>query len=166
MQTTTTMSVRPFLFFVCSSHFSCLFVVFTLRFSMSLDVFLSISHLFFMVRGSGDESKTSGKPEYDGTLKDWASAKITIKSCLHQKRKWLVTQYRAAKKQPVAKKQPFQTVAKKQPFQMVAKKQLFQTPAPMQGPAYQTPAPMQAPATNNILEPFLSFLAAMRAPQD
>ena len=52
---------------------------------MSLDVFLSISHLFFMVRGSGDEPKTSGKPEYDGTLKDWASAKITMKSIIHTK---------------------------------------------------------------------------------
>ena len=29
MQTTSTMSVRPFLFFVCSSHFSCLFVLVT-----------------------------------------------------------------------------------------------------------------------------------------
>ena len=74
-----------------------------------------------MVRGSGDEPRTSGKPEYDGTLKEWASAKIKIKSYLHQKRVWLVTQYGVAKKQPVAEKQPFQTIAEKQ----------FQTPAPM-----------------------------------
>ena len=79
-----------------------------------------------MVRGSGDEPRTSGKPEYDGTLKDWPSAKIMIKSYLHQKQKWLVTKNGVAKKQPVAEKQPSQTAAKKQ---------LFQTPAPMQAPA-------------------------------
>ena len=68
------MSVSPFLFFVCSSHFSCLFVVHS-SISMSLDVFLSISHPSIMVRGSGDEPGISGKPDYDGTLKDWAFAK-------------------------------------------------------------------------------------------
>ena len=68
------MSVSPFLFFVCSSHFSCLFVVHS-SISMSLDVFLSISHPSIMVRGSGDKPRISGKPDYDGTLKDWAFAK-------------------------------------------------------------------------------------------
>ena len=52
---------------------------------MSLDVFLSISHPSIMVRGSGDEPGISGKPDYDGTLKDWASAKITMKSIIHTK---------------------------------------------------------------------------------
>ena len=52
---------------------------------MSLDVFLSISHPSIMVRGSGNEPGISGKPDYDGTLKDWASAKITMKSIIHTK---------------------------------------------------------------------------------
>ena len=115
---------------------------------MSLDVYLSISHPFSMVRGPGDEPRISGKPDYDGTLKDWASSKITIKkSYLHQKRKWLATQYGVAKKQPVAEKQPSQTIAEKQ-FQTPApmKAPVDQTPAPMKAPADQTPAPMKAPA--------------------
>ena len=74
---------------------------------------LSTAQPSFMVRGSGDEPRTSGKPEYDGTLKDWPSAKIMIKSYLHQKQKWLVTKNGVAKKQPVAEKQPSQTAAKK-----------------------------------------------------
>ena len=78
----------------------------------------------YMVRGSGDELRISGKPDYNGSLKDWDFAKIMIKSYLHQKRKWLVTQKGVAKKQ-------------------------FQTPAPMKAPADQTPAPMKAPATSS-----------------
>ena len=77
-----------------------------------------------MVRGPGDELRISGKPDYNGSLKDWAYAKVTLKSYLHQKQKWLVTQKGVAKKQ-------------------------YQTPAPMKAPADQTPAPMKAPATSS-----------------
>ena len=86
-----------------------------------------------MVRGPGDEPRISGRPDYDGTLKEWQYFKIKLTSHLHEKGKWLVT------KKGVAEKQPPQTIAEKQ----------FQTPAPMKGPADQTPAPMKAPATSS-----------------
>ena len=65
MQTTTTMSVIPFLFFVFVT-FSCLFVVHS-SISMSLDVYLSISHPFSMVAvqatnlGSLESPTTTGR---------------------------------------------------------------------------------------------------------
>ena len=86
-----------------------------------------------MVRGPGDEPRISGRPDYDGTLKEWQYFKIKLTSHLHEKGKWLVT------KKGVAEKQPPQTIAEKQ----------FQTPAPMMAPADQTPAPMMAPATSS-----------------
>ena len=64
-----------------------------LRLHGACDVLLN----YIMVRGPGDEPRISGKADYDGTLKDWAYAKITLKSYLHQKKKWLVTQKGVAK---------------------------------------------------------------------
>ena len=50
-----------------------------------------------MVRGSDDDSKSSGsKPEYDGTIKPWAAARIAIKSFLHVNGKLQVVQHGVA----------------------------------------------------------------------
>jgi len=52
---------------------------------------------FFMVRGSDDDSKSSGsKPEYDGTITPWSAARIAIKSFLHVNGKLQVVQYGVA----------------------------------------------------------------------
>ena len=60
-------------YYVCYTvSLLCVFVTFLVSvrcvhssISMSLDVYLSIPHLFSMVRGPGDEPRISGKPDYD-----------------------------------------------------------------------------------------------------
>jgi len=51
-----------------------------------------------MVCGSDDNPKVSGKPDYDGSLKQWRSVKISLRSYLHVKQKLQVVQHGVSNK--------------------------------------------------------------------
>ena len=51
-----------------------------------------------MVGGCDDNPKVSGKPDYDGSLKQWRSVKISLRSYLHVKQKLQVVQHEVSNK--------------------------------------------------------------------
>jgi len=51
-----------------------------------------------MVGGSDEDPKVSGKPDYDGSLKQWRSVKISLRSYLHVKQKLQVVQHGVSNK--------------------------------------------------------------------
>ena len=59
-----------------------------------------LQHRGVVLHGSGcdEDPKVSGKPDYDGSLKQWRSVKISLRSYLHVKQKLQVVQHGVSNK--------------------------------------------------------------------